>query len=104
MGDAKFGAIHRGKTYLFLGPAEVKKFLANPELYAPMLSGNDPVMALDNQLLVPGKREFGVYADNRVYLFADEASRRKFEQNPKRYSAEALQAAGHGAGQAPLVR
>jgi len=105
MGDAKFGAIHRGKTYLFLGPAEVKKFLANPELYAPMLSGNDPVMALDNQMLVPGKREFGVYADNRVYLFADEASRRKFEQNPKRYSAEALQAAGHGAGgQAPLVR
>lgn len=104
MGDAKFGAIHRGKTYLFLGPAEVKKFLANPELYAPMLSGNDPVMALDNQLLVPGKREFGVYADNRVYLFADEASRRKFEQNPKRYSAEALQAAGHGSAPGNVVR
>jgi YHS domain-containing protein len=93
-GDARFGAVHRGRTYLFLGPTEVKNFLADPDKYAPVLSGNDPVMAVENQQLVPGRREFGVYSDNRVYLFADERSRINFEKNPQRYSADALQAAG----------
>jgi protein disulfide-isomerase len=97
MGAAAYGVIHRGRTYLFLGPNEVKKFLTNPDLYSPVHSGYDPVLALDNQTLVPGRREYGVYSDNRVYLFADEASRRKFEQNPQRYAAEALQAAAAGA-------
>jgi protein disulfide-isomerase len=96
MGDVRFGAIHRGRTYLFLGPNEVQKFLADPEKYAPVLSGNDPVMAMDNQQLVPGRREYGVYSDNRVYLFANEASRQRFEQNPRRYAAETLQAATQG--------
>jgi protein disulfide-isomerase len=100
LGDTRFGAIHRGRTYLFLGPNEVKKFLAEPDRFAPVLGGNDPVLALDNRMTVPGRREFGVYSDNRVYLFADQASRKKFEENPSRYTAEALQAA---AG-APLVR
>jgi protein disulfide-isomerase len=93
LGDVRFGAIHRGRTYLFLGPGEVQKFMADPEKYAPVLSGNDPVLAMDSQQLVPGRREYGVYSDNRVYLFADEASRQRFEQNPKRYAAESLQAA-----------
>ncbi len=100
-GVPAFGAIHRGRTYLFLGPAEVKKFLADPDKYSPVLAGNDPVLALDSQVMVPGHREFGVYSDNRVYLFADAASRKKFEANPTRYTAAALQAA---AGQPPVVR
>jgi YHS domain-containing protein len=37
-----------------------------------------------------------VYSDNRVYLFANEASRQRFEQNPRRYAAETLQAATQG--------
>jgi protein disulfide-isomerase len=91
-GVPAFGAIHRGRTYLFLGPVEVKKFLADPDKYSPVLSGNDPVLALDNQMMVPGRREFGVYSDNRVYLFADPNSRKKFEENPARYTSAALQA------------
>ena len=100
MGDARFGAVHRGKTYLFIGPNEVKKFLADPDKYAPVLSGNDPVLAMDGRQLVPGRREYGVYSDNRVYLFADESSRRRFEENPARYGAEAIQAANG----APVMR
>jgi YHS domain-containing protein len=50
--------------------------------------------------MVPGRREYGVYSDNRVYLFATEDSRRRFEQSPQRYTAEALQAASG----APTVR
>jgi thiol-disulfide isomerase/thioredoxin/YHS domain-containing protein len=93
MGDKAWGAIHRGRTYLFVGPEQREKFLANPDLYSPVMSGIDPVLALDNQMMVSGRREFGVFgADRRIYLFADEASLKRFEQNPKRYAAEAIQA------------
>jgi YHS domain-containing protein len=93
LGDRAWGAVHRGRTYLFAGPEERARFLASPDLYSPVMSGIDPVLALDNQMVVAGKREFGVFgADRRIYLFADEASLKRFEQNPKRYAAEALQA------------
>jgi thiol-disulfide isomerase/thioredoxin/YHS domain-containing protein len=100
-GNRAWGAVHRGRTYLFVGPDEKEKFLANPDFYSPVLSGYDPVLALDNQMLVPGRREYGFFGpDNRVYLFADEASLKRFEANPRRYAAEAVQAQ---AG-APTVR
>ena len=93
LGDKTYGVVHRGRTYLFLGPAEKEKFLGNPERYCPVFSGNDPVLAMDNQIVAPGRRETGVFGpDGRVYLFADEASLAKFNQNPKRYAAEAIQA------------
>ena len=89
VGDRAWGAVHRGRTYLFLGPQEREKFLANPDLYSPVLSGLDPVLAMDNQMVVAGRREFGVFgADRRIYLFADEASLKRFEANPKRYAVD----------------
>jgi YHS domain-containing protein len=91
LGVATFGAVHRGRTYLFLGPTEREKFLADPDRYSPVLSGIDPVMALDNRGVVAGRREFGVFgADGHIYLFADAASRERFEQNEKHYATEVL--------------
>ncbi len=84
LGDKTWGVVHRGRTYLFLGPAEKEKFLANPDRYSPVLSGNDPVLALDNQMAVAGRREFGVFgADGRIYLFADEASLQTLQPEPE---------------------
>jgi thiol-disulfide isomerase/thioredoxin/YHS domain-containing protein len=95
VGSTTFGAVHRGRTYLFLGPQEREKFLADPDRYSPVLSGIDPVMAIESRTTVPGKREFGVFgADGRIYLFADENSRARFEQNEQYYASQALQAAG----------
>lgn len=91
-GDRRWGAIHRGRTYLFTGPEEQKKFLASPDTYAPVISGNDPVLALDGGQVVSGRREHGVFYENRIYLFADEASLQRFYQNPNRYAAEIVQA------------
>jgi YHS domain-containing protein/thiol-disulfide isomerase/thioredoxin len=93
VGNTAYGAVHRGRTYLFLGPQEKEKFLADPDRYSPMLSGLDPVHALDGQQAVPGKREFGVFgADGRVYLFADEHTRARFEQNEQLYTQRVQQA------------
>ena len=91
-GDTRWGAVHNSRTYLFAGPEQQKRFLASPNAYSPVLAGDDPVRALDEQQQVTGKREYGVYFQNRVYLFADPSSRDRFSQNPTRYAAEVVQA------------
>ncbi len=92
VGDRRYGVIHRGRTYLFAGPVEQQKFLSNPDHYSPAISGQDVVMALDQGQPVDGQRQFGVQYQGRTYLFASDASRCAFSQNPKRYAAEVLQA------------
>lgn len=105
LGSTTYGVVHRGRTYLFLGPQEKEKFLADPDRYSPVLAGIDPVLAVENRATVSGKREFGVFgADGRVYLFADEASRAKFEQNEQFYATRALQAAGLNAATYQAMR
>jgi YHS domain-containing protein/thiol-disulfide isomerase/thioredoxin len=91
-GDPKIGVIHRQRLYLFANQAAQQRFLANPDNYSPVCRGHDPVLVLDQNQAVPGRREFGVFYGDRIYLFANEATRTQFEQNPKRYSAEIMQA------------
>jgi len=92
LGNRLWGVIHRGRTYLFDSPEDRAKFFADPDRYAPVMSGQDVVYALESGRLVPGHRRHGVYFGNRVYLFADEASLQKFSQNPHHYAAHALAA------------
>lgn len=86
-GDLRWGARHRGRTYLFAGPEEQRRFLADPDRYAPVLSGNDVVVAVEQGQMVPGRREHGAWYQGHVYLFAGEASFEKFSVNPHRYAA-----------------
>ncbi|RMF92396.1 MAG: DUF255 domain-containing protein [Planctomycetota bacterium] len=85
LGNRRWGARHEGRTYLFAGPVEQQKFLADPERYAPVLAGIDVVKALDSGRVEEGRREFGAWYRDRVYLFADEASFEQFNRNPERY-------------------
>jgi YHS domain-containing protein len=72
--DPQFGAIHRGKTYLFATEDAQRKFLANPDGYSPALSGFDPVAFAQRGEMVEGKRSFGITFNRQIFLFADEAS------------------------------
>ncbi len=92
VGDRRWGVIHRGRTYLFAGPEQQKKFLANPDRYSPAISGQDVVLAMDYGQQADGKRALGLEYQNRMYLFSSDASRQAFVQNPTRYAAEVLQA------------
>ncbi len=85
-GNPRYGVIHRGRTYLFQGPEEAKRFYADPDRYAPVLSGQDVVLAVDQGLSVPGTRAVGVSYDGHIYLFSSEASCQKFYQDPERYA------------------
>lgn len=86
-GRAQWGARHRGRTYLFAGPEQQRAFLADPDRYAPALSGDDPVLACDSGRQVAGQRRFGVTYQARTYLFSSPETRAAFAANPQRYTA-----------------
>lgn len=88
-GSPQFGAVHRGRTYLFQGAVEQQQFLASPDRYSPVLSGFDPVRFVELGQSVEGKREFGVSFEEKIYLFADADARDRFESNPYHYSQAA---------------
>jgi YHS domain-containing protein/thiol-disulfide isomerase/thioredoxin len=90
-GDRRWGMYHLGRLYFFAGPEEQRRFFADPDRYAPILSGNDVVLAAEGQV-VPGRRQYGVFCMKKVYLFSSEATRAKFEANPGPYVNQALQA------------
>lgn len=101
-GDVRWGARHEGRTYLFAGPEEQQRFLASPQKYAPVLAGNDVVIAAEQGQIVPGRREFGAWYHGNVYLFAGEASYQRFNTNPEQYVRSLRQNAGQMA-QRPSV-
>ena len=82
-GNEAYGAIHRGRTYLFAGPREREQFMADPDAYAPVFAGYDPVMLLEKKQSVPGSRKFGYEFDGRFYLFSSKETMEKFGASPE---------------------
>jgi YHS domain-containing protein len=85
-GRAQWGARHRGRTYLFAGESEQRTFLADPDRYAPALSGDDPVLAFESGTSTPGQRRYGVTYQSRMYLFSSPETRAAFAADPDRYT------------------
>jgi thiol-disulfide isomerase/thioredoxin/YHS domain-containing protein len=101
-GDARYGVVHRGRTYLMAGPAEQQQFWADPDRFSPALSGMDPVLAIDHGQQVPGKRQHSIDYQNLFYMFASEATLQQFTSTPERYAVTVRQAMGIQRGR--LVR
>ena len=86
-GDRAYGCEHRGRIYLFGSAENQAEFMRNPDHYAPVLSGFDPVIFAEQGKLVDGKREHGAYVDGRIILFATEESYERFSNNSVPYIA-----------------
>ena len=91
-GRPQYGARHRGRTYLFAGPEQQRTFLADPDRYAPALSGDDPVLAFEQGKSMPGQRRYGVVCQSRMFLFATPATRDAFAANPEKYAGRVAMA------------
>jgi protein disulfide-isomerase len=91
-GDVRYGVEHRGRTYLFCTPENQKKFFDSPDHYSPVMCGMDPVLQLEARQTTSGRRDLGVFYQNRVYLFATMESKAAFEKQPQKYAAEVLAA------------
>ena len=85
--------IHRGRTYLFVDAEKAARFFQDPDRYAPVLSGQDVVLAVDEGRYVPGQREHGAFFGHRVYLFSSEETLQHFENHPNRYADAAVRLA-----------
>ncbi|TWT73613.1 Thioredoxin [Posidoniimonas polymericola] len=100
-GNPSWGAIHRGRTYLFASQGERDEFLKTPDSYCPVLSGADPVVAVEQNMSVPGKREFAVqYPANsgQIYMFSSAENLRKFSSNAAGFAEGVRQAMAGGNG------
>lgn len=91
-GNPAHGVIHLGQLYLFVDAATMQRFLAAPEPFTPVLNGIDVVRFFEEKRIVPGKRDFGVRdpEHQRMFFFADEASRVHFENQYARYANAAI--------------
>ncbi len=85
-GDERWGIVHRGRTYLFASADAKGRFWDDPDRYAPILSGNDPVEFAEGGGLVAGSRRHGVFFRNQVYLFTDEDSLQRFWSSPQHFA------------------
>jgi len=103
-GRAQWGVRHRGRTYLFASAEQQKAFIADPDRYAPALSGDDPVLAFDAGKSTPGQRRYGVTYQSRTYLFSSTETRDAFAANPQRYTSGAMVAENRAPGNGPVVR
>ncbi len=97
-GDPRYGAVHRGRTYLFSGPAEQQEFLRTPDRFSPAMSGYDPVLFVEEGRQVDGTRKLGLYFGDRIYLFATKESQDKFKADMRRYAEVIYQAENSGRG------
>jgi protein disulfide-isomerase len=91
-GNAQFGVVHRGRTYLFAGAEQRDQFLANPDSYSPVFSGLDPVLLIDKQQAVDGSRAFGYRYGDAFYLFSSKETMLEFKEAPHKYAAGVRQA------------
>jgi YHS domain-containing protein len=92
-GDARFGARHRGRTYLFASKQHAEKFFANPDQYSPVLSGYDPILLLEGKQWVAGERQHGIWLEkNRMYLFSSEQTLKRFWEEREQWVPLAEQA------------
>ena len=81
-GDAAFSWYADGVTYHLADAAELSRFRANPEKYAPQLSGFDPHLLSTTGRAVPGRARFGAFYDGKLFLHATDANRRAFMDDP----------------------
>ena len=90
-GRTEFAVVHRGRTFHTSGVEQQKRFLANPERYAPVLSGFDPVLLVEGSREVAGKTDFCLVYDGRLYAFSSRSTLAKFRESPLSYTELARQ-------------
>lgn len=84
-GEEKFSYRVKSITYRMASREELRQFRENPARYIPRLAGRDPVSLVEQRQSVPGNIRFAVFYDGGLFLFHDEASRKRFCQQPRKY-------------------
>lgn len=84
-GDYK--AVYKGRAVYFANGQFKRRFEIDPEKYWPACEGICPVSTADKMETVAGKAAWGAIYHDRLWFFADKASRNKFAASPKEYAS-----------------
>jgi YHS domain-containing protein len=85
LGDLRWTVVYNGWIYRLSGAEQRREFLADPDRFAPVNSGNDVVLSVTNGGSVPGQTAYCAIYGNRLYMFSNEATQAEFNKNPERY-------------------
>jgi YHS domain-containing protein len=88
-GNSDFAVRHRGRVYHCVSEEALAKFLENPDLYAPVLSGCDLVEYSKSGKWIDGDCRFGFIdkETGRIFLFSSSLNCQEFAQNCESYSS-----------------
>lgn len=90
-GQARFSAVYKNRLYAMASEENRDRFLANAGPHSDLDvvdDGRDPVALVDERADREGHYAISAIYRGRRYLFADEANRSKFLQDPARYDRE----------------
>lgn len=76
---------YQGQVFHFSSDAARKRFESAPEHYAPAQSGNDIVLAVEENRSVPGNVNHSAVWHGRLYLFSNSETLSTFQADPTRY-------------------
>lgn len=85
-GSDDLTATHRGVVYRFGTTAELERFQASPEKYAPQHLGCDVVVLERTGQTVVGSHKYAAFYRQRTYLFENETNREAFLAIPDRFT------------------
>jgi YHS domain-containing protein len=86
-GNPRWSAEYSGRKYLFSSQQHRDQFLADPTRYAPAYAGHDPVLAMEAGRRIPGKTDYCVNYDGRLYMFSSGVTLARFQRDPGRYAS-----------------
>ena len=87
-GKPEFELSYSGVVWRFSNSGNRDAFAARPDVYMPKFGGYDP-LGVARGVAVAGKPELWLIADERLYLFYDQARLEKFVADSDRFIAEA---------------
>jgi len=86
-GNPRWSAEYSGRKYLFSSQEHRDRFLADPTRYAPAYAGHDPVLAVEAGRRIPGKTDYCVNYDGRLYMLSSGVTLARFQRDPARYAS-----------------
>lgn len=90
-GNPAYFAMFQGKVYRFSDEAAMTRFVQTPLKYAPVAMGEDIVLMVDRNKKSVGLRKYGVWFQDRVYLFSSQQTLDAFAARPEHYAEIARQ-------------
>jgi YHS domain-containing protein len=86
-GDLRWTVVYQGWIYRLSGAEQRQQFLADPNRFAVVNSGNDVVESVNAGRIIPGQLSHCATYNGRLYVFSSEAARAEFNKHPERYAA-----------------